>query len=532
MDIERIEGLPPQVIEYIRTLEQRLEKLQRQYDQLAENFRLAQKARFGSSSEKAKYILDEGYEQQSLFNEAEVEAEEEPEPVVVEAHTRRPKRTKEELTKDLPVEKVVISIPEDERKCNICEGELHPIGQELVRRELSIIPAQAYITETYRENYACDDCLKEADDANIIKPEVPAPVVNRGLASPSSAAHVMYQKFVNAVPLYRQEKDWGNFGVTISRATLANWIIYTSKRWLLPLWDAWKEILLTSPVILADETVVQVLKEEGKTPQSESRMWVYCTGNVGIPPPIILFEYQPNRNGSHANAFLDIDHEFYLLTDGYAGYNGVRNAIHARCFAHLRRKFEVAMPKNAPKDNKALIGFKYCQKLFALEDKFKDLSPPDRLEKRLKQSKPILDEFIKWVDTVNPLAGSKLAVAITYARNQREPLSAFLLDGRIELSSNRVENAIRPFAVGRKNWLFSDTVAGAQASAVAYSVIETARANGLNPYKYLLLLFSELPTLLTKNPKADLSRFFPWSAEVQENCRLKKSEVIQLSVSG
>ena len=454
-----IEGCTAPAIEYINSLEMqidglesKLDKVQAQVDRLTELLILAQKARFGSSSEQAKYVLSDGFEQESLFNEAEVCAnEDEPEPVVVEQHTRKPKRTKEELANSLPVVEEVIDIPEGERTCDICEGELHAIGKELVRRELSIIPAQAYVTETYRINYACDDCAKETDEANIIKPEVPDPVVKRGLASPSSAAYVMYQKFVNGMPLYRQAKDWGTFGVQISRATLANWIIYTSLHWLLPLWNAFKSLLLESPIILADETVVQVLKEPGKTPQSESRMWVYCTGNVVQPPPIVLFEYQPNRAGAHPEAFLkDITGPFYLLTDGYAGYNGVKNAVHGGCFAHLRRKFNEAMPKNAPEDNCARIGFEYCEKLIMLEREFEKMDPDKRLEKRIKKSKPVLDEFYEWVGTVNPLAESRLEAAITYAINQKEPLSAFLLDGRIELSTNRIENNIRPFACGRR----------------------------------------------------------------------------------
>jgi len=543
MDKSFFEGLPAPVIEYISSLKilsenqaellekqqeqlgnqnELLEKQQLQIDRLTEMLRLAQKARFGPSSEKGKYILGDESGQISLFNEAEACAqEEEPEPVVVEKHTRKPKRTKEELAKSLPVREVVVTLPEEERICNICEStDLKVIGKELVRRELSIIPAQAFVTETYVETYACAECEKETDEANIIKPEVSEPVVKRGLASPSSAAHVMYQKYVNAVPLYRQEKDWENFGVKISRATLANWIIYTSIHWLLPLWEALKAILLTSPVIHADETVVQILKEPGKTPQSESRMWVYCTGNVKDPPPIVLFEYQPSRAGENPKAFLEGARDFYLQTDGYIGYDKVENAIHCGCFSHARRKFNDALPKNAPKNNKAFIGLEFCRKLFALEDRFKELEPEDRLRKRLEKSKPILDEFFAWVETVNPLAGSKLGEAIVYARNQKEPLSAFLLDGRVEISNNRCENRIRPFCVGRKNWLFSETVNGAQASAVAYSVIETAKANGLNPYQYLLYLFTELPTVLTREPHADLSRFFPWTPQIQDKCRL------------
>jgi len=526
-----LEGLPAPAIEYINGLENKLDDMQNQIDKLTELLLLSQKSRFGSSSEKARYILSDEFKQETLFNEAEAYArEDEPEPIIVRQHTRKPKRTKEELAKDLPVVEKVIEIPEGERACGICKGDLKPIGKELIRRELSIIPAQAYVTETYRINYSCDGCLEETEEANIIKPEVPEPVVKRGLASPSSAAHVMYQKFVNGMPLYRQEQDWATFGVKISRATLANWIIYTSRHWLLPLWTALKALLLKSPIIFADETVVQVLKEPGKTPQSESRMWVYCTGNVEAPPPIVLFEYQPSRAGAHSKAFLDIDHEFYLQTDGYSGYNSVRNAIHCACLAHQRRKFEEAMPKNAPKDNKARVGLEYCQKLFALEREFESLTPEDRLQRRLKESKPVLDELFEWAGTVDPLAGSKLAEAIIYARNQRIPLSAILLDGRIELSTNRIENHIRPFVRGRRAWLFADTVDGARASAAAYSIIQTAVANGLNPYQYLLHLFTELPTVLTKDNDADLSPYFPWTDEVQENCKYARGAKGQLAL--
>jgi transposase len=497
-------------IEYIGTLEAEITRL-------SELIRLANKARFGASSEKACYILDE---QISLFNEAEALADESaPEPVIVEKHSRKKKRTKEELSKELPVQESVMEIPENERICGICECDLHPIGKSLVRRELNIIPAKAFVAEIYQTSYACSDCEKETDEANIVKAPVPVPVIKRGLASPSSAAHVFYQKYVNAMPLHRQEKDWANFGVKISRATLANWVIYIAINWLAPLWIQMKARLLESAYILADETVIQVLKEPGKTPQSESRMWVYATGS-GCGPPIILFEYQPTRGGEHPKKFLEgTKPGFYLHTDGYAGYNGVTGAVHCGCLAHLRRKFSDSLPKTAQKDSKACEGLAFCQKLFKLEEEWANLSPEDRLSQRHERSKPVLDEFFAWLETVKPLGGCKLAEAVTYARNQRKPLSAFLLDGRIEISTNRVENAIRPFAVGRKNFLFADTVNGAKASAIAYSIIETARANGLNPYQYLLHLFSELPSVLTADPDADLTKFFPWAESVQEKCR-------------
>ena len=521
MDKKDFEGLPAPAVAYISDLE-------KQVDQLTELLRLAQKARFGASSEKAKYILEDGFEQASLFNEAEVCTQEDaPEPVIVSQHKRKPKRTKEELAKELPVKEVVIDIPEPERVCDICENALHPIGRELVRRELSIIPAQAYVTETYRINYACEPCETETGEANIIKPPAPEPVVKRGLASPSSVAYTMYQKYANAMPLYRQEQDWKTFGVKLSRATLANWIIYTSMHWLLPLWEALKAVLILSPVIHADESVVQVLKEPGKRPQSESRMWVYCTGNTGAPP-IVLFEYQPNRAGENPKRFLLGAKEFYLQTDGYSAYNKVENATHCGCWAHLRRKYNDALPKTDQKGSTALVGLEFCQKLFALEESFQNLSPEERLKLRHERSKPVWDAYFAWVETLDPLAASKLVEAITYSRNQREPLSAFLLDGRIEISNNRAENAIRPFTVGRKNWLFSDTVGGAQASAITYSVVETAKANGLNPFQYLLNLFSELPAVLTKDPAADLSHFFPWIEDIQSKCRFAQGHNGQL----
>jgi hypothetical protein len=311
--------------------------------------------------------------------------------------------------------------------------------------------------------------------------------------------------------------DWKNQGLILSRATLANWIIYVCIRWFAPLYDLLKTHLLVSPVNHADETVTQVLKENGKTPQSESRMWVYATGNTG-QPPVILFEYQPSRSGAHAKKFLT-GFTGYLVTDGYIGYSSVPDVTHCGCWQHVRRKWTDAMPKTKDTQGNALEGFNYCERLFALERVFVNMTPEERVQARLKLSKPVLEAYFAWVETLNPLAGSKLGQAVVYSLNQRTPLSSFLLDGRIEISNNRAENAIRPFCVGRKNWLFADTVRGAQSSAIAYSIVETARANGLNPYQYLLHLLTQLPSVLTKDPAADLSRFLPWAADLPARCR-------------
>jgi len=519
-----LESLPSEATNYISKLEADITRFQAQVTRLEELLRAANDALYGRSSEKTRYVLNNP-NQLSLFNEAEACADTtvQEEVVVIKSYTRKKKRTKEELAKELPVIEEIIDLPEGARGCNICESEMHPIGKELVRRELCVTPAKAYIKEIYTVNYACGPCDEESDQANIVKPEVPVPVINHGLGSPSSVAYTIYQKFVNALPLDRQEKDWANFGVQISRATLANWVIYVAIKWLKPLYMQWKAVLVCGVVIQSDDTPVQVLHEPGKTPESESRMWVYRTGTF-VQTHIILFEYQPDKAGERPKKFLEkAPRGFYLQTDGCASYNAVVGAVHCGCWAHQRRKLVEALPPTNKQASKAAEGLDFVLKLFALEDEFKDLTPEERFKQRLVRSKPVLDGFFAWVDTVNPLAGSKLGTAITYARNQQKALSAFLLDGRVSIHNNASENAIRTFVRGRNNWLFSDTVQGAEASAICYSIVETAKANEVNPFKYLNYLFCELPTVLTKNPDADLAQFFPWSVETRERCRSRDS---------
>jgi transposase len=299
---------------------------------------------------------------------------------------------------------------------------------------------------------------------------------------------------------------------------LANWIMRSSHDWLEPLFRELKKSLLKEPVIFADETVVQVLKEEGKNPSSESRMWVYASGKS--ESPVVLFEYQPTRSGQHAKRFLE-GFNGILQSDGYAGYNAVPGVTHCGCFAHLRRKFEEALPKGASlEDSKAAIGLKYCNDLFSLEKEWVDLQPDERYIKRLEQAKPVLEAFWSWVSSLNVLQGSNLGKAVTYAINQKEALSAFLKDGRTEISNNRAENSIRPFVNGRKNWLFCDTKRGAIASATVFSIIETAKLNKLNPYMYLVHLFTQLPSLKELTMEA-ISPFLPLSGEIPQWCYAK-----------
>jgi len=513
-------GLTPEQIEYVSTLEKIVENQQIRINQLTELLIKSQKALYGQSSEKRRYVLGEDNDQISLFNEAEVEAnnkaEEPTVQTIVAAHTRKPKRTKEELAQTVPVVEVVCDLDEDKRSCGICQADLRYLGKEHVRDELEIIPAQVRVLRYIRFNYVCTVCEKETGDANIVKAPVPAPVMKRSLASASTVAYVMYQKYANGMPLYRQEKDWANQGVTLSRATLANWIIRPSHEWLEPMYNAIHKHLISEPLIHADETVLQVLKEPGRKATTESRMWVYTSGRS--PTPAVLFEYQPTRSGQHARRFLE-GFSGYLQTDGYSGYNAVPDVIHCGCWAHLQRKFEEAIPKGADtKTSKAAIGYDYCNRLFAMDKKWEELSAERRYEERLKNMKPLLDEFWEWVQQLNPLPNSNLGKAITYALNQKESLNRFLLDGRIELSNNRAENAIRPYVTGRKNWLFADTTRGAKASAIVYSMIETAKANQLNPYMYLVHLLTNLPSLKELTHES-LAPYLPWSPELPSWCR-------------
>ncbi|WP_430734241.1 IS66 family transposase [Fodinisporobacter ferrooxydans] len=523
-----LESLSPEITEYILKLETQLQEQTKtvedqriRIDQLMNMLSNFQKTLYGQSSEKSKYVLGEDSQQLSLFNEAEAESNRhtpEPDNVSVSGHTRKAKRTKEEIAANLPVVEILCELEEEKRVCEECSGNMRVLGKETVREELEIIPAQVRRLRYVRQSYVCESCEKETGEATIVKAPTPAPVIKRSLASASTVAHVMYQKYVNGMPLYRQEKDWANQGIILSRATLANWVIRAATDWLVPLWETMKSYLLNQGVIHADETVIQVLKEEGKKPSSDSRMWVYCSGNTG-DATVVLFEYQPTRSGEHARRFLEGFHGF-LQTDGYSGYDKVPEVTRCGCWSHLRRKYQEAMPKGGTVEGSAAaVGFEYCNRLFAIERDLAQLSPEKRKQQRQERSKPVLEAYWSWLETVNPLKGSKLAEAITYSINQKTSLNTFLEDGRIELSNNRAENAIRPFVIGRKGWLFADTKKGAQASAVVYSIVETAKANQLNVYMYLVHIFSKMPGLDFKSNPSLLEDLMPWSQNLPNYCR-------------
>jgi hypothetical protein len=475
----------------IEKQEAEIQRLNEKIERLEHNLSVVNKLSFGAKSEKTEYLADG---QLSMFNEAEKESDgKDPakeKKTVVKEHTRKPKRTREELSENLPVKEVVVPLSEAERKCDVCGADMELVGKEYVHSELVYEPAKYYVRKIFVEVWKCTRCgtdesrdqnLPDIEKAAFKKAAAPGLLIPKSFCTPELLAHIIYEKYVTATPLYRQEKVLEAIGVHLSRTTMANWIIYAAKRWLSPVYEEMHRQLLTLPVIHADETVVQVLKEPGKKPQTDSRMWVYCGGNE---TKYVLFEYQPTRNGDHAKRFLG-DYGGALVTDGYAGYNKLTNVTHACCWAHVRRKFAEALPEDgeAAKTSMAAKGLEFIDGLFSAE---RDIADMERIrEIRKETSQKIIDDFYEWLGsfTANSAALQK---AVGYAVSLKKRLTAFLDDPNIPLSNNRAENAIRPFVIGRKNWLFSDTVHGAESSAVIYSLIETAKANGQKPEAYLI----------------------------------------------
>ena len=501
--------------------------LKQQIAFLMEQLKLSKHRQFGVSSEKSEY------DQINMFNEAESNADASAlEPCIEEVKAYRRKKSKcskNRLPPDLPVEVIKHELPKDEQSCPDCGSHLHVMGREN-RDELKLIPAKAVILRHERHVYACRSCEKNAESVPIIKAEMPKPVIKGSFASPEAIAHIASQKFVMGVPLYRQEQDWERNRVLLSRQTMSNWLLKAAEDWLKPIYDRMHELLCTQEVAHADETTLQVLNEPGKSAQSKSYMWLYRTSG-DTERHIVLYDYRSSRERKHPKEFLK-NFKGFLHTDGYDVYHGLKSdIIVVGCWAHVRRKFDEALKIIPEKDrigSQALHGKHFCDTLFKLERKFTENFNPllplddnfkERYEARLKQSKPVMDEFFAWVEKLSKpgkfgvLPNMPIGKAVKYAFEQKKWLENVLLDGRLELSNNRAERSIKPFVIGRKNWLFNNTQKGAEASAILYSIIETAKENGLNPYEYLTTVFRLAPNL----PDAcSVDAMMPWSLSRQD----------------
>ena len=475
-------------------------KLQNQW--LLEQLGLAKKRQFGSSSER---IQEELMDQLAFsLNEAEAYAygtkSATPEQVAVKAHER--KRQSGSVTdivpEGIPTEVVEHRLSHEERICTSCGTVMEEIGKE-VRRSLQMEPARFWIREDVYYTYACKKCEEETGEANILKTPKEPLLCPGSFASAEAVAHIMTQKYVMYSPLYRLEQEFHREGLKLSRQTMANWLLNASDTWLRPIYDVLHVELCRETVLHGDETTLQVLKESGKAATSKSYMWLYRTSGC-TEHPIVLYEYQPNRKAEHAEEFLK-GFSGWLHADGYQGYHKLPENIRVvGCWAHARRKFDEALqtlPKEERKNSLAAAGECYCTRLFRLEESFAELTPEERYNKRLKLEKPVLDALLAWANETISKAAPKSALgkALYYLLEQWPYLVRYLEDGRLELSNNRAERSIKPFVMGRKNWLFANTPAGAQSSAVIYSLIETAKESGLDPYRYLVWVLKSAPSL-------------------------------------
>ena len=473
---------------------------------LSEQVMLSRKQRFGTSSEKSVY----DYIQTNVFNEEE-ERFEYPEDAgetvtVIKEHARKTRLTTDRLPMHLPVEEIIHELPKEEQVCPNCDGELHKIGQETVREGLKIIPPKAVVEKYIRYVYGCRSCEKEAEHATIIKAPVPNPVIKGGYALPESVAHIMVQKYVMGSPLYRQETEFRRNGIRLSRQTMSNWFIKCSEDWLFPIYAMLRARLLENEVLFADETVLQVLREPGKKPQSDSYLWVYRTGAFA-KIPIVYSEYQPSRRAEHVKEFL-YGYKGFLQCDGYQAYHNLPlEIIIVGCWNHARRLYDNALkvlPEKEREGTDSMKGKRYCDKLFDIERSIAGLEPNERHAKRQELAAPVLDEYYRWLRSFKDrdMIGKNLfGKAVSYSLDQWAYLKNYLLDGRLEISTNRIERSIKPFVMSRKNFLFSVSQRGARASAAAFSLIETAIENDMNPYDYLVYVFKNAPNMDLSVPK-------------------------------
>ena len=527
MVLQMAEKLPDnleEALEYIRKQQAEITELKATVDKqnimlsnLNEMLVKGRKAMFGKSSEQLSNI--DGSEQLSLFNEAEQESSakaEEPtiETVNVKSHPRRKRLSHEELPDSVEHQKIVIDL--EDKKCPECGEELVCIGEEFVRSELHIVPAQISVWDYYQKKYKCKCCSDDDIKTVIIKPEMPVPVIKKSMASAGTIAYVIQQKYQMGTPLYRQEQYWKAQGIDLNRTTMANWIIRSSN-WIKTLFERMMTLLLKEDIIHADETVLRVLKFDGKQVDEQSRCWVFCSGKDS-ERKMALYLFYPTRSAKVVEEVLG-KYAGYLQTDGYAAYNAAVNATRLGCWSHARRKWVECLPKGIEdKNSKAAQALELVEQIFAEDKRLEGLPEDEVYEQRLEHIKPLLERYWELLESISAVGGSNLDKAVNYSLNNRRELETFLLDGRLELTNNRAERAVKPFVMGRKNWLFSDTNKGADASMMWYSVIESAKLNNLNVYGYLLHLLTELPKLGEKPAPEQLDSFMPW-AKLPDFCK-------------
>lgn len=503
----------------VESLKSDNEYLKNNNDLLREENAYLKRKLFGVKSEKMPCSV----EQLSLFDEAEQECE----PELLEEITYKRAKKKQKGTLEIKLDnlkhvKEVYDIDEKDRICDICGTKMHRVGEEFVRHEVVYEPAKLYVKDIYRKTYECRNCRKRGKVV-MLKAGTPAPVIPHSFTSPSVLSQVITDKFVNHMPLYRQEAEWKRLGLDLSRTTMANWLIIASREYFIPIVNRMHEILVEEKYLHADETPIQVLNEPGKPATSKSYMWVYSSIRESSKP-IRIFEYKPDRKAENPQKFLE-DFNGTLISDGYGSYNNIEGAVNAYCWAHARRKFYEALPADMKdaSDTLAYTGLKKIAKLFAIEKEIDTFPPEDKVKIRQEKSKPLVDDFFSWcADAQNKsLTRSKIGKAIQYALNLEKGLRVYLDDGLVPMTNSLNERNIRPFTVSRKNWLFSASTKGADASASIFSLIETAKANRLSPFDYIEYILEIMPQIDIIQHPEKIDWFMPWSEQIKEEFGIK-----------
>ena len=490
--------------------------------------------RFGRSSEKHEAENQISFMEVDgkivFFNEAEaVDAGENTQEEAESVFRTKPKKKQGKREEDLegvPVVVVEHSMTDEELEDKFGKDGWKQLPDEVYRR-YSFTPAKIEVEEHHVKVYAG----KETEE--VIKAPHPQTLLRGSLVSPSLEAAVMNAKYVNAVPLYRQEQEFERCGLHISRQNMANWTIQCADRYLALLYDHLHEKLYGYHVLQADETPVLVNKD-GRPAGSKSYMWVYRTGRMYTECQIVLYEYQKTRNASHPREFLK-DFSGVCVADGYQVYHtieGEREDLRiAGCWSHARRRFDEAvraLPKQKQKDSRAYLALTMIQAIYREEKQLKGLPAEERKNRRQLSVKPLVEAYFTWVRETLPKVPpkSKTWEGFSYSLNQEKYLKVFLDDGEVPMDNNAAEQSIRGFCIGKKNWVMIDTIAGAKSSAIIYSIAETAKANNLKPYDYFEFLLTEIPKHLDDTDRGFLDDLLPWSPGLPANCRKpNKSEV-------
>lgn len=512
----------------IQLLKEKTKELEFMNALLSDRLALAQRKQFGSSSEK----YAEGYEQMELFNEAEQEADPNPaEPEMEEIHPKSYKRKKptgkkeEDLSAFETTEVVKHKLEGDDRFCPECGTKYKVVTTETVKY-LKFIPARFEVVEETTYVYACPKC------GTMKRPQKDPSLLKGSIATPSLVAGIMNAKYVNGMPLARQEREFARYNLNLSTKTMANWIILCAERYLQPVYDLMREEFLRGRYIHCDETRLQVIDEPGQKGTTQNWMWVYLTDEYSGSPRMVLFQYERTRGGYHPVEFLGDEFRGYLTCDGYQAYHGLPEQITVTgCMAHARRRFDEALTplkkgitKEQLKETTAYQAMARIGMLYKIEELIRNQSPEERYTERQKQSKPLLEAFFGWLHTLEGSVNrsSKIGEAVLYALNQEKYLKAYLEDGHLSIDNSAAERAIKNFAIGRRNWLFSKSIKGAEASATVYSITETALLNGLKPYDYLVYILERMKDLGPFPSKEDLQKLLPWSESIPESCRTNR----------